>query len=380
MTRIFLTSCHFSSILASIITHKISKPGDKNYLLIDNFRKKESMIAWINSTKDVGNWVSVIDGSIRVDDTINLQPSLRKKITRNLKHLPVISTVYNVLLAKYQQKYTSEKTQEFKRLFEQHNLTECDELFLLTQTNLNEPLQKLFPKATVNYYEHGIGDYLYFEKNNFEGTFYGLFGNEFKKYLDKKGSKNNNPIFGDFTANDLETAFGFYAPIMEKQLSSFKNKKAIFFLMDSLETCNMPDNFWTDYLRVGLSHIENREEYILILKPHQNQSQNVIDITKTYLEESNFNYVLLDDPLLVSTAAEIIFMYLKEEIKFVISTYSSTVFYLSKFYPEKCQFILLYDFVGSYMQRAPKQYINHFTEIKPLIEGVFMSSSIKRMH
>jgi hypothetical protein len=374
MTRIFLTSNHLSSLFASIISLKISDESDKNYLLIDNAKKKEALVSLIKQCSGIGKWNGVIDASIMIEDNTDLKLTAKKKIIRKIKHWPVISNIYNLLLANHTKKFIEKERVELLQLFQKNLITECDEVFLLTQTALNDSLISLFPNAKISYYEHGIGDYLYFEKFQLKGDFYGFFADEYRSFLQKKG-RDVQYCFGDFNSQDIEKAFQYFYPLIEKQLSSFKNQKCILFLMDALEAANPDDNFWGDYLYDGLKTIENINDYLVIIKPHPNQSNGAIEKTLAYLEDNKINYVLLNYPLFVSISVEIIFTYLKEDIHYFISTFSSALFYMSKYFPDSCKFILMFDYIKPLFYNGPKQYIGHYDGLSPLIREVFTSKS-----
>ncbi len=145
--------------------------------------------------------------------------------------------------------------------------------------------------------------------------------------------------------------------------------------MDALEAANPDDSFWGDYLNDGLKTIENISDYLVIIKPHPNQSNGAIEKTLAYLETHKINYVLLNDPIFVSISVEIIFTYLKDDIHYFISTFSSALFYMSKYFPDSCKFILMFDYVKPLFYNGPKQYIGHYDGLSPLIREVFTSKS-----
>jgi hypothetical protein len=378
MTRVFLTSSHLSSLMASIIAVKSSKPEDKNYLIIDHYYKKDALISLIQQCDEIFTWSKIIDLSVHIPDQTDLKPRLKKRILRKMKALPLVNSIYNKLLIRHQEKYAYKKSREISETFKNNELNECDQLFLLTQTALNSALIKVFPNASICYYEHGLGDYYYFWRQNLDGIFYGLFGNEFQYFVRKKLQKNIS-VFGDFEKQDLEFAFEKFHSGISVNLSNLKGKKLVLFLMDALEGYNPPENLWSDYLNQSLTQVEKPGDFVVLVKPHPNQSNGVIQQTRQLLEKKNLNYVFLDDPIFISLSVEIIFSYLQEEVHYFISTFSSSIFYLAKFYPGKCEFILMYDFVEKYLRNGPKQYLDHFYGLEPLIQDVFMTTNIKRI-
>jgi hypothetical protein len=64
-------------------------------------------------------------------------------------------------------------------------------------------LHKIYPKAEINYFEHGIGDYMYYAQNEIQaGNLFCLFPQEFQAYLKSINSPNESKISG-FIQGDL---------------------------------------------------------------------------------------------------------------------------------------------------------------------------------
>jgi hypothetical protein len=379
MTRIFLTSSHLSSIIASIIAKKESREGDQNILVIDNYFKKESLIKLIYKCDEIFHWTKIIDLSEKIQDTTDLKPGLKKTILRKIKTLPVIAGVYRMMLEKHQEKYAAEKTSELISVFNENGIIDCDELYMLTQTALNSALSGVFPKSEICYYEHGLGDYYYVLQKKESAAIKGVFGVEFDHYLESRNIKNKKST-GGIGREDFEQASSVFYPLIQNNLNKFRGKKSVLFLMDALEGYNPPQHFWTDYLDQSLGNIDDLKDYVVIVKPHPNQSNGVIELTKNYLSEKKINFVVLEEPIFISMSVEIVYTYLKNDIKYLVSTFSSAIFYLAKFYPENSKFLLMYDFVEKYIGNAPKQYVSHFYGLKPLIEEVFMSPAIEKVN
>ena len=373
MVRIFLTSSHLSSVAAALIAKKLSNEGDKNFLLIDHYGKKKSLVELINTTTEIFLWDDILDFSYHLDNSIDLNPGIKKKILRKIKTFPVISRIYELLLKRHSKNYVEEMSIVLRDRFSAINLSSCDELYLLTQTALNETLFNVFPAARTVYYEHGLGDYYYYHQKKLKGDFIGFFGDEFKTYT------NFNNIESLSSALEFQSALGKYHSFVTTQLGHLKGKKCAFFLMDALEGYNPPISFWTDYLEVALNKAALPDDCILLVKPHPNQSNGVMEITSKWLKEKNIEHVFLSDAVFVSLSVEVIFSYLEQETICLISTFSSAIFYLSKFYPSACRYLLMYDFVEPYTVNAPLQYKEHFHGLRVYIDRVFIKANIERV-
>jgi hypothetical protein len=132
--------------------------------------------------------VEIINLSTEISDNVDFLPNTRKNLTRKLKTKFPIKYVYNFLLnihLKKQQK--SEANIILNKLSSLGNVTELN---ILTQTSVNETLFKLYPQAGINYFEHGLGDYVFVQQKAKSFNFYGVFADKFKNYLQQKSREN----------------------------------------------------------------------------------------------------------------------------------------------------------------------------------------------
>ncbi|MFN6039742.1 MAG: hypothetical protein ACK452_14825, partial [Bacteroidota bacterium] len=88
MIRVFLTSSHLSAVAAAMIARQYSAREDKNYLLIDHYGKKKSLVNSILDTKKIFPWDEIVDFSYHLEDTKDLNPGWKKRVTRKFKTLP----------------------------------------------------------------------------------------------------------------------------------------------------------------------------------------------------------------------------------------------------------------------------------------------------
>jgi hypothetical protein len=374
--RLFVTSSHLSTGLMSYYAQTTASASNLDILIIDNAFKKEALIDLIFHVSKLHEWKATFDLSIQINNATNLKPSLFKIVKRKIKHLPIIRAIYNFLLLRQQhivianqERLVANKLSDVG--IEIQKLDQF-ELFLLTQTAINESLLNLLPKADVYYMEHGLGDYIYFQKQkrNNGGLF--IFANKYKSFLNKI-NKAQLQIRNYIDANGFAQIFSHYPDHVKFVLDSIsKNEKPIvLFLMDAAEIYLPQKQFWTDYIDKCLSVIDNTGNYRIIVKPHPLQSNEVLTITRNYFEALNLDFVMLDTPAFVSLSVETIYVKYMADVKYVFSTFSSALFYLAEYYSDKSQFYHLYYFVGKYFSNAPEQYKHAYKELGVLIDQVF---------
>ncbi len=377
MLRLFVTSNQISTVFCSTIAKKTHKQGDIDFLLIDNFLKKESLIELIHASSKIHSWNGTIDFSKRISDNYNLKPTLWKRFSRSVKHLPVISSFYKSSVSLYSK---NKGNKDAKMIFDKinaHTPINPDmevELFLLTQTELNTGLISYFNKPVVNYYEHGLVDYIYVLKKENVNKFYVIFEDTYGKFVEKHSIvKIDAP--GYFDHDDM--VIGFPAPKINMDLSiNGAYSKYALILLDSSEIFNVPKEFWIKFLEKCISEIKNFEEHSVIIKPHPGQSNETLALIKDFCKDKP-NIVLLSDPLQISMSVESIYIANKDQVDYVFSTYSAAEFYLAKFFGGHTQFCFLYEFIRPYYMRGPKQYADAFVELEPYINEVFYTKACK---
>ena len=364
----------------SVYARKTKRQNFTDVLITDNFFKKEALLKLIADSSEYHEWDKFLNLSRPIDDSADLKPSLRKKIMRRIKWFPLIRTVYNKLLLRAQSEY-AQKYAEVLREKLGDVIQEKVELHLLTQTALNDPLQKLFPAAKVSFFEHGMGDYFYVLKDNFgKGDFYCVFADLLSRDLQRK-QLSNEFVRSFIDADEFEKAIIFAGrSCLEACQSIYRpEKKYILFLMDCSEIYHPPEHFWEDYVKRCLQEVERPEDFCWLVKPHPNQSNGALEKTKNYFLNSGLDVIFLDDPKFVSLSAEFLFITFKDRVDSVFTTFSSAIFYLSHFYPQTAKYYLLYDFVGQYFSKAPKQYLEIFHGLNEFYTGMFADLPLRRI-
>lgn len=380
MYRIFVSPTHLCALYMIAYARKTNQGNYKDILVLDTPAKRKSLVKVITDTIKVYPWTAIIDlGSLLPDET-DYTPNVRKSITRKLKDKPLIKPIYTFLLKLYLKK---EQSREIKNI--QHKLLEvvdvC-ELNLLTQTGANEALFKLYPKAAINYFEHGQGDYFFIQKLkpvNF--NFYCMFADKFKQYL------QNNKQDYSYVKNVLDTK---YFPALAKEVIDTDEEKEtiksylqvkgklVLILLESVEIYNVPDAFWTDYLDLCIAQISSPTEYTFILKPHHLQSLRAIEISKNYmLHTLKLNALVIESNHSLNYSVEILYVLWQDKTHYVFSVFSSALYYIAKLYAnEKTTYYYAYDFFRKYMDNAPKQFSTYFNELEGLIREVFSENCI----
>jgi hypothetical protein len=348
---------------------KTHKQTFKDVLLVESPKIKRSHLKLIHDTVYIHSWNEIHEFISIANDEENLKPSLRKTLTRKLKTKPVAKQIYSSLLASHLKKENAKVKTKLKSIFQSSDEVELN---LLTQTLMNPALMELFPKAKVNYFEHGLGDYHYIsEKTN--SNFICLFSEEFKKYLLVK-KINPDFISQSISSNEFEdTSISICNNFSEEVKNIFQNNSpSVLILMESVEMYNVKQTFWTDYLEKCLAQIQNPEKYFYFVKPHPVQSIESIEITKSFFKKRKLKYSLLQQPALTSTSVEVLFPLMKKNTSHVFALFSSSLFYLSKLYPEQhITYHYSYEFMEKHISNAPEQYKQHFLGLEDLIKNVF---------
>lgn len=381
MLRIFLVSSHFSAILQSIYAASTKKEGDVDVLMIDYPPQKKTLSELILKTSIIHAWDKEINYAPELTDVTNMRPSFTKKLTRKIKQLPVVKNIYSVLQKNYLKNFLKKyevKIQNDLQSFKKDHVS----LHLLTKTGLNEVLIKLFPSAQLNYFEHGIGDYMYYEENKIpKGNFYCLFHKEFEAYLKELKHPNHHLIKGFLSGNTFHSAVQLLEKnnIITNELELIdKTKKIVFILIESVEIYQVPEHFWANCMDIYLKKIEHPENYTFILKPHPLQSFEAIAAIENYFSEKNLNAIMLSKNKFINIGAELIFAFFYEKTDFVFSLFSSSIYYFTKLYPTTTiQYYQGYELFKEYTKNAPKQFVDFFNSLEPIVTKVLTSDCKK---
>lgn len=379
MLRIFMSSTHTGAILQAIYANRTSQVGYYDVLLLDYPPMKESLIHLIKRTDVLHNWDKVVDFSTPMADETNKKPSVKKKIIRKIKSFPIIKSVYSILLEKHllQQK----KTHLTKLKLELgSNLNKQVQLNVLTKTGLNETLFEFFPNAEVNYFEHGIGDYMYYMMDTIkEGNFYCLFNQEFSAYLKINNSKSANKVFGYLHENDFSLAIdNLVKQEVVKAEGASEEGKLVFILMENVEMYEVENFFWTDYIDFCLRKILTPEDYTFIIKPHHMQSFEAIEMTTAYLSKRGLKHKVLANNCFMHMGAEVVFYFFQEKTEYVFSLFSSSIYYFTKLYPSPhIKYFHGYKLFANYTKNAPKQFLEIYENLNPIITNVVSKNCLE---
>ena len=375
--RIFVTTSHISTVYMTMLAKSTVGNDSTDILLIDTGVRRKELLTLINETAAFHQWNLIHDFSNAVDEEHDFKPSLRKTITRKAKALPGIKQVYDGMLDRYMRNRDADYQKKLEIMLEKFSPgNNTVELFLMTQTYLNRPLLKLFPDASINYMEHGIGDYYYVLDNQTpKGNMFCVFSKPYKKYLSSVNIKNDWVLdlpgknsFPELAKKLLEQ----HKEILQTEPLPLPEKPIVFLLLEAVDMYNVEDQFWTDYLDHILKELDNPGEYFFLLKPHPMHSKHSIEKTENYFKKIGLDYFILRNENLSSASAEILFSRWKDNTEYVFCLFSSSCFYLSQLYSgSKIKFYYSTAFMSKYISNAPPQYYKLFVEIRPLIEQVF---------
>ena len=380
MIRIFVCPSHLSALYMILYARKTKTEAYKDVLVLDWPDKKASLTKVITDTKKIYNWVDVINLSRTISDETDLAPSSKKKLIRKLKEIFFLKPAYNLLLKRHRAKCA--KIEEQTILSHLAGKGEVVEVNILTQTGIIESLFKLFPKAAVNYFEHGMGDYFLIQKvKRVDFNFYCIFNERFKEYLVTRNLPGNYVKgfieAGDFLAISKET---INADEKRDEIISqyqFAGKKVLI-LLESVEIYNVPDNFWTDYLDLCMSKIPNPQDYTFILKPHPAQSFKAIELSKSHMiNHYKVKTVVIEGNKAVNYSVEVLYSMWDDSTDYVFTVFSSALYYISKIYNNKqTKYFYAFDFFKDYTKNAPAQFVYIFNGIEDVVKNVLSENCV----
>lgn len=370
-----MSPSHLCTLFMILYARKTRKAGYKDILILDSPPKKLSLIELIKGTRRIYDWHSIIDLSVPLEDSVELVAGTTKKLTRKLKNKPVIRQVYELLLKRHTRK---QRAAEARVLTEKlAGLGDIIEINVLTQTGVNEALFGLFPKAQVNYFEHGSGDYYLIQKvkrKNFR--FYCVFANEFKKLLADNGQ--NNDYVHQLTDCDKFPEIAREVIESDPQRNEIRRHcevqgKMILVLLEAMQLYQVPDHYYTDYIDLCMKQVKDPEQYTFVLKPHPAQTRKSIEDQKNRLTDHyKVRTVVVDGGHFINFSVEVLFTLWKDNTDYFFGTYSSAIFYDSVLYRNsKTKFFYTYEFFLNYLQRAPKQFLDIYAGIREPVKKVF---------
>jgi hypothetical protein len=375
--RIFVTTSHISTVYMTMLAQATRSDAFIDILLIDTGIRRKELLTLISETSEFHKWALVHNFSDEVTEAHDFKPSLRKTITRKAKTWPGIKQVYDGMLTRYMNKRDAGYGVKLEQLLEPFiKSAQVSDLYLMTQTYLNRPLTQLFSGASINYMEHGIGDYYYIlDKATPQGKMHAVFASPYRKYLANLGIANDWVL--DLPGKDKFPALA--KELLERHKISLRTdelplpeKPIVYLLLEAVDMYNVDDSFWTAYIDHILKELKDPGSYHFLLKPHPMHSKHSIEKTEQYFGKLGLDYSILGGENYSSAAAEVLFSRWEDRTEHVFCLFSSSCFYLSQLYCNpKIRYYYSTEFMSRYIDNAPPQYYKLYVEIRPLIEQVF---------
>src|ERR1700756_1639350 len=375
MVRLFVSSSHLCTLYMVLYARNTNQGQYKDVLVLDSPPKKGALIKVITDTKTIYPWAEIINLSTEIADSVDFLPNTRKTITRKLKNKFPVKYAYNFLLNIYLKRQQKNETKIITNKLS--GLGDVTELNILTQTTINQTLFKLYPKAHTNYFEHGLGDYVFVQQKTKAFNFYCVFADTFKTYLQQKkqelGYVKALPDLTDFPALAQEVIDKVDG---NEEIKSYLHieGKLVLILMESMQFFyNVPDTFWVDSLALFIAQVDKPEEYTFILKPHPTQSVKSIEISKDYMINTRkLKTRVLEHNYSINYSVEVLYTLWQHNTCYVFSIFSSASYYISKLYSNKTtQHFYAYNFFEPYINNAPAQFSAYFKGLEDLIRKVF---------
>lgn len=375
MTRIFLTSSHFSTLLMAVYARDTREEGTKDILLIDRAKRKPAVIKHFRDAAAAYAWTAVHDLSIPISHTDDYAPGFVKKMTRRFKSKPLIRNIYNFLLEHHQKKTIKEQQELLRKHIgiQDEHVT----LFAIKETVLFDALQALFPKAEMNHFEHGLSDYtLLMTDPPSHGNFYCVFADPFRKFLSGKNISFSfvQPFLHPGTFSDVCKAYFNAEKEAAAELKKIcsPGKKYALVIMQPVEIYQIDSHsFWSVFFDKCRAQIDDPSTVTFIIKLHPYQAKSAAGIAENYFRKYGLQHTILPETM-ASSGIEISFSLWQEHINYVFSPYSSALFYISRLFPNAGR-TCYYDFelISNFNQRSPAHFVKLWNDSRPLISGVF---------
>lgn len=372
--RIFLTTSHISSVFMTLHARATHAEGDMDVLLVDRGARRRSVTEAIRCASALHDWSLFHSFSTEVDDDHRFEPSLRKRLTRRWKELPLLRSIYSVLLRGYEARAQRADLAALKGLLAGTIGPGASvELFVHTQNHLQPALLRLFPGANLSFFEHGLGDYHYIIEHGLQrGPMIALFGGRFAEYLQKRGIDPREVRHIELPADVPALMTRMLDALRLPHLSIPDERPVAWVLLEAVDMYEVPQAFWGAYIDRVLAALPDPVRYHFLLKPHPSASATSLAATIERCKERGLSFTLMDDPLHKGMAAEVLFAEHMERTEHVFCLFSSACFYLSQLYRDR-RIIYHYstDFMDKWTGNAPPMYKRHFGALKPLISEVF---------
>ncbi len=370
--RIFVVSNPISAIHAALISQ--SFPHSKNILLLDSTIRKASFTNEIVLCSGKLFYKTINAGQV-IDDKADLKPNLRKRLTRKLKNNFLFKPIYDKMLKRYLLKLEEKSTCFLKENLKEISNSDETELYLLTQTMINEALRNKFSNSTYYYFEHGLPDYLFALKPQTGkfGGLYCLFDDAFKSYCALNLNHTPPSIFPLCKKEDYKSYVNSLKnENIEQLLLRFRNKECVYIILQPLDKYELHLSFWKNYFDKIISRFNAANNILFLIKPHPLQSNDIVRGLKEWLTEKKINFQLLEKPDEISLSSELLFFGIQEKTIAVYSPFSYSLYYLAGLNTNPAiQFYHSYSSIKERLNHAPLQFKQQFLNHEQIIEKCF---------
>jgi len=373
MIRIFVCTSHLSALFLTLHAKRSHRPGQLDLIIIDLGVRRVSVIDAILTATGMHSWSRIINLSEVAEEKHTFRPGLSRRLIRKWKEVAFVRPVYALLLKRYERRsddrITRHLVNELPAVAPGSNVA----LHVHTECQILRSLRTMYPDAEVNYFEHGQGDYIYWDSpGRIPGRLHVLFAAPFRRYLSAHGR--------DATmVHELELG-GEFPRIADEVLKLDhhatevlvpKARSIVFVLLEAVDMYQVPDHFWGAYMDRIIEDLGDAGDHLFVLKPHPRQSRFSIERTLQRLNERGIRHHLLTDAH-VGIAAEVSFAPWAPHVSHVYALVSTACFYLSVLYPnDGITYHYSTSFLEEHINAAPPMYKRLFDRMKPLIEQVF---------
>jgi hypothetical protein len=359
-SRIFVTTSPINVVFYLLYIQSKKNERYKDVLIICNRHMNQHSYEKLSLLASQHEWNKIIKTNDLEQYSPHYNVTFRKRFIRKIRNYKFFQPIYNSIRSIYE---NNEKNQSKNWLKEKIDLPfeSVEELNLLTETSINSALFDLFPEAKINYFEHGLSDYIMIETIPKFSNFYCLFENEFRTYFKNKEIKipsiipiYRNDIFNRIAANYLYPLMNEFNEVFKSFNSS---TKYVLILMQDFENLGVSSEIHVQLFNKILNYLDEFSTSVtFLIKPHPKQSSKALNEIDFFFKQAKLNFYFLNSPCFKYTSIELFFYLIKDLTTHVFSYYSSGLFYLSKLYPDtKIKYLYTFDHILTEIDHMPKE-------------------------
>ncbi len=339
--RLFIVRNHYGAVLMAIYAKKTFKPiyEDVLYILDASYdRNISTTVQAIKSTSQFYTWSYIYDFNTESNK------SFLYFFKNGLRKVRMLRLIY---------KYLKKRIMTYK--VNKHGPIEVN---ITTDSGIYRDIIARYPSIKVNYFELGIGDYSLIITNNLSERFYAysLFAKSYKNFLKERNKKEkfvNDYFDRDFFQKICKKTLSVKAKFILDDKTCNHDRPIVFFLMQDLSRADFDNESWHSFFDKCIEKIQNPYAFHFVVKPHLLQRHETLEYVRSYFQNKNLSFSILDDLDIMQINIEVFYFYIQDRVNYVFGIYSTSIFHLSVIYPNPhTKYFYSYKFLLPYLDRV----------------------------